>query len=348
MKFKFIGDWETQIEIEAFKEFQSRGGYYSSKDKEEKSNGIVKLFISDDLSDEPDPSPEQFAAIDYLIDNQQHIIRSILDRVKMEYPNLREWCGDDYCPPLNTDDDVKNAIGFGTIHLQLEHKDGIAYMGYECGCEWDDEHGLGILMHKDRIISFGAAEEAFSPWQAMKDNGTSESKRAEWAEINLANAKPKLYSPHPKYGKLKPLQQSENNMYENRLIEKGYNKDFIDLVENGQIDLNINKGLGMSFLERATQFDNEEIACYIISKKPKMLQNKYEVMNAALSAAGYCNEKVMTLLIENGFDINEKRHSGASVVSQTIGNIERTKKDNDERLSKYEHFYNFLILNGAK
>ena len=53
-------------------------------------------------------------------------------------------------------------------------KDGIAYVGYEFGCIWDDEHGLGVMTHKTRIIDFGGADSSFLTWIARKDLPTSE------------------------------------------------------------------------------------------------------------------------------------------------------------------------------
>lgn len=48
-------------------------------------------------------------------------------------------------------------------------KDGYAYVGYEFGCTWDEEHGLGFMTYKDRIVDFGGADSAFLTWVARKD-----------------------------------------------------------------------------------------------------------------------------------------------------------------------------------
>jgi len=34
-------------------------------------------------------------------------------------------------------------------------KDGIPYVGFEFGCTWDEEHGLGVLMHGTRTVEIG-------------------------------------------------------------------------------------------------------------------------------------------------------------------------------------------------
>lgn len=48
----------------------------------------------------------------------------------------------------------------GNMPLAIS-KDGFAYVGFELGCSWDEEHGLGVLTHKDHVVKIGEAETAF-------------------------------------------------------------------------------------------------------------------------------------------------------------------------------------------
>ena len=43
------------------------------------------------------------------------------------------------------------------------------YVGYEFGCEWEDEHGLGVLMHGTRVVDVGFADTAILLWIAEAD-----------------------------------------------------------------------------------------------------------------------------------------------------------------------------------
>jgi hypothetical protein len=47
------------------------------------------------------------------------------------------------------------------------------YVGFEFGCTWDDEHGLGVLMHGERVVDVGGAETAFLLWIAERDAESS-------------------------------------------------------------------------------------------------------------------------------------------------------------------------------
>jgi hypothetical protein len=72
-------------------------------------------------------------------------------------------------PDFHTAEQLKNLIGLSQIHLLNVSKDEVAYVGYQFGCSWDDEHGLGFMTHKDRIIDFGGADKSFLTWIAKED-----------------------------------------------------------------------------------------------------------------------------------------------------------------------------------
>lgn len=48
-------------------------------------------------------------------------------------------------------------------------KNGLPYVGFSFSCPWDSEHGLGVMMHKDRVIDIGDDEMAFDLGRAKKD-----------------------------------------------------------------------------------------------------------------------------------------------------------------------------------
>jgi hypothetical protein len=72
-------------------------------------------------------------------------------------------------PDVNDVSQFKSLIGLSTVHLMNVSKDGTAYIGYEFGCSWDDEHGLGFMTHKDRVIKIGGADTSFLTWVAKED-----------------------------------------------------------------------------------------------------------------------------------------------------------------------------------
>lgn len=294
-KFLFNGDWETKLQVQAFAGFLDRQSDIVNWDKGVPSDGTVKLCFIDDLGDDPDPLPQQIEAVNYLLEHQERIAEVICERVKAEYPDimrnfgLEDFDEEEGFPKIKSNEDVKKAIGFSTIYVAMAHKDGIAYLGYGFGCKWDEEHGYGLVMHKDEITESGDSACAY----VTRDEDQERS-------VEDARKKAKFYQPHPKYGKLKPSQQFENKMYEFRLIENGHNDEFKQLVESGKLDVNHEiSGWRMTFLAKATQCNNEEIALFILSKKPN------EVQSALQSAVLYRNKAIVEALVEQGASLNK-------------------------------------------
>jgi hypothetical protein len=99
--------------------------------------------------------------------------RSLLDALLAEYPAIVEQYSDfvepDQLPPVNSIEDFRAIIGLTTVHLHAVERLGLPYVGFELGCSWDDEHGLGVLMHGTRVVEIGGADTAFVAWVAEQD-----------------------------------------------------------------------------------------------------------------------------------------------------------------------------------
>ncbi len=72
-------------------------------------------------------------------------------------------------PDILVGADLRRLIGLHTVYIHQVSRNGMPYTGYEFGCTWDDEHGLGILMHGTRALKIGGAGTAFLLWIAKKD-----------------------------------------------------------------------------------------------------------------------------------------------------------------------------------
>ena len=270
--FEFDGNWTTDYQFDAFQGLQSRRGSYTSKSSSQKSNGTISLTINDDTSESPDPSPHQINAINYLIRHPEEIkiamrkgIDSIYEDLKKQYgfdenePDTKEWF-----PRIDDLKDYDKVFGVGNVIIQLPSKDEHSYVGIECGCTWDEEHGLGFLFHKNRLIGIGGADEAFN-WKAYKDNGTFEEVQNTLKQNS--NKEPIKFSPHPKYGKLKPTQKSANESYESNLIRRGFNNKFKEEVEQGKIEINGKyESIDQTYLELAISAKNLELIDYLLTK----------------------------------------------------------------------------------
>ncbi len=54
----------------------------------------------------------------------------------------------------------------------------VAYVGYGFACDWDPEHGAGVMTHGDRVVAVGGADTAVLSWIAKRDGGVEEPARS--------------------------------------------------------------------------------------------------------------------------------------------------------------------------
>src|SRR5215468_10101761 len=82
--------WSATITLPAWKGFQCRLGPYASRTGRKKSDGTVRLSVSNPFGEkQKPPSPEQAAAYRDLVAHQETIRDSILNTVFDEYPEYR-------------------------------------------------------------------------------------------------------------------------------------------------------------------------------------------------------------------------------------------------------------------
>lgn len=170
--------WTSTILLEAWKGFQCRLGAYGARNAKKPSDGTTRLTIDSPKKDsQTQPSSEQAAAYQYLIAHQQAIRDSILQAVFYEYPDYRERYYEFYgldesdksLPVLDRPEQLRNLIGLSNVLIHSVVREGIAYVGYEFGCAWEEEHGLGAMTHRDRVVTVGGADVSILEWIAERD-----------------------------------------------------------------------------------------------------------------------------------------------------------------------------------
>ena len=169
--------WEGTAVLPAWTGLQKRLGPYASVSGVDQSSGEVHLSVSSPEDDIPSaPSEAQVKGFCHVRDNGPAMRDKVLKAIFDVYPKWRDKYKDflgegleKQMPVLHTPSDLRSLIGLSTIHVLRVEKDGLAYVGFEFGCEWEEEHGLGVMSHGDRIIDVGSAEEAFNSSTANED-----------------------------------------------------------------------------------------------------------------------------------------------------------------------------------
>lgn len=162
--------WQAEIPLPSWVGYRSCRGAYGAQDSNASSDGSIRVHADVDLP----ISPEQLAACRYLIENEAAVHEAIVAAILDEYP---EWF-DDYgeyaaergvqLPEEMTREELKQHIGITYLHLHPVAKDGIGYVGVELGCSWDDEHGLGVMLHRDEVVDIGGADTSILEWIAER------------------------------------------------------------------------------------------------------------------------------------------------------------------------------------
>lgn len=293
--FNFTGDWEFNLEFPEFSAYFSETNnphYYPSKN--------LQIEIQDDLSENPDPNPEQLKTLQYILENQKAIAENACKKGLEEMPQIihdynledeRDYEG-------LTIDDIKERIQITKIYIQLDAKEGFAYYDLLGNCRWDEEHGLNLLFWKDNPLWFGQIDGS-SGWEAMKDNGTYDD--IDEAQKNFVIEKPKLYLPHPKYGKLKPSQEFANKYYALDLMRQNFYAEFIEHINQSQQDQSKLQDL----FREALQNNRTEIIEFLL---PKVKLN-------GLIHWFYKSQKIIEFLLEKGVSIDEPNYYQKTILA---------------------------------
>jgi hypothetical protein len=59
-------------------------------------------------------------------------------------------------------------VGIVSIYVHAIEEDRKPFLGIELGCTWEEEHGLGILLHGAKVLKIGHADTAFTLWVAKQ------------------------------------------------------------------------------------------------------------------------------------------------------------------------------------
>ncbi len=166
--------WGAELRLWSWEGYQSRHGAYGSIDKSGPSDGTVTLIFAPEGRGLEPLSDQELQLISWFEQNEP----MVSDAVKAA---IIDWCsphsadraarfdfGDDF-PDIRTDQDLKENVGLFAVNIHQMGLGGVPYVGYEFGCEWDAEHGLGVLMHGTRVVEVGFADTAILLWKAEMD-----------------------------------------------------------------------------------------------------------------------------------------------------------------------------------
>jgi len=239
-KFTFNGEWKLDLNLIEISKLNSDRFYkyeIRQSHKEKLLNEKVPVTIYDEHTENPDPIPEQISAIDWIVDNQNEILKTVFnDLINIVWPHyIKIWKNDsenEYSyPKISNYQELDKALGIDSIGIHCDKADGISYYSMFFSFCTDEEHGLALIYHKNRLIDFGGIGDVDNK-KILEDQGISFD---DWFDIRMKLKEKKilkLYTPHPKYGKLKPWQESDNKYFPFGLLHANRIEDLISYLKS--------------------------------------------------------------------------------------------------------------------
>jgi hypothetical protein len=167
--------WTTDAVLPSWRGFQARSGAYGAQSSAEPSDGSVHIVFAPEGRGQEPLTEAEVASVYWVLDNEATVSKALLSALLAEYPSLQEQYGysaeeqAQFMPEVTAIDGFRNLIGLHSVNVHPVRIDGVPYIGFELGCTWDDEHGLGVLMQGTRVVEIGGADTAILLWIAEND-----------------------------------------------------------------------------------------------------------------------------------------------------------------------------------
>jgi hypothetical protein len=169
--------WTASVTLPSWRGFQSRKGAYGDRDSAIPSDGVVQIVFAPEGRGSEPLTEAELAKVRWVMEYEASLADALLSSLLREYPSLQEQYGysgemkSELMPDVQSVDDFRVLIGLSSVNIHQVQKDGVPYVGFEFGCTWDEEQGLGVLMHGIRTVQIGGADTAILLWIAEEDAG---------------------------------------------------------------------------------------------------------------------------------------------------------------------------------
>lgn len=111
----------------------------------------------------------------YLQARQMDIVKNILTALLQKYPALQEkyhYSEEDkkiFMPDVTEIEGFADLLSPTAFYVLSVYRDELPYIGFSFFCSWEQEHGLGVMTHRNQVIALGDADMAFAVDVAKND-----------------------------------------------------------------------------------------------------------------------------------------------------------------------------------
>jgi hypothetical protein len=148
--------WHGSVKLEGFRDIRIKVPGCES------SSSTIELRVR---ADDDGPMDAQGDAYTYLLDNQEKVVGACFKGIATTAKMMRsifeksEWFKpgqlDTLLPKSPTAEALRTRVRLYDVCITDRVKNGIAHVEYSFNSAWDQEHGLLIVLHRDRLVFSG-------------------------------------------------------------------------------------------------------------------------------------------------------------------------------------------------
>jgi len=133
-------------------------------DEQRAGAGTIEIAMeAEGHEPETPPNEVQLTHVEWLMANQQGLLDGILETALRMYKGARldmfeEDEDDEDLPILRTPAEVMPLIRPAMIYLNSLDGVALPYVGVDLNCDWDQEHGLGMMFHGLELVDVSGAQ----------------------------------------------------------------------------------------------------------------------------------------------------------------------------------------------
>ena len=167
--------WVAATVLPSWEGYLDRTGAYGGPGKSSSTDGSVELVFAPEGRDASPLTDQELSLINWFLENEPSVSDAAKRAIFQKYPVLQDSYGystrekAEFMPDISSIDELTQLIGLYAVNIHQIEKDSTPYIGLEFGCTWDEEHGLGVLMHGIRPVEVGGGDTAITLWIAKQD-----------------------------------------------------------------------------------------------------------------------------------------------------------------------------------
>lgn len=136
--------WSTRLDLPDWNGF---GG----------ASGPFEVVFAPEGRDDAPLDEDEIALVQWLSDHRRETFDAVISALVGEFPEVA------------SEADLRSRVELESVNVHQVVAGGLPYLGFSLRCDWDEEHGAGVLLHGTRVVETGDQDTALLLWIAEQD-----------------------------------------------------------------------------------------------------------------------------------------------------------------------------------